>query len=1140
MAACPPAHQNGDIHRQERVPKPSVTALTLHLYCSSQGGEDCTPICYPPGEYIAEQLAIEAAKECGVSPVYFSLFGLYRERDRVWLSPNHLLHLDESAKESLIFRIRYYFPGWYSCGASRAYRFGVAKGSESPILDDHVMAYLFAQWRSDFVNGWVKLSTTHETQEECLGMAVLDMMRIAKEKQCSPLDIYNAISYKSFLPKDMRMKIQDYHIVTRKRIRYRFRKVVQQFSQCRATPRDLKLKYLINLEALDPGFYTERFQVKEASAGQVTIIVSADQGIQWCREKQMDIQLEDIEAKQHGFLFTLSDPELLMQDLQTYCDFPHVIDIGVRQASKEGKSRVVSINKQDGKTLELEFSSLAEALSFVSLIDGYYRLTTDAHHYLCKDVAPPRLLEAIENYCHGPISMEFAISKLRKAGNQRGLFVLRCSPKDYNKYFLTFAIGMCTEVEYKHCLISRSDAGDYVLSGTKRTFRSMEELLKCYQKETVRSDGIAFQFSKCCPPKAKEKTNLLVCRCNKGSEVLLSPSLHRQTISQMVFHKIRKEDLEFGENQGQGTFTKIFKGVRKEMGDYGEMHETDVIIKVLDKAHRKYSESFFEAASMMSQLSHKHLTFTYGICVCGEENIMVQEYVKFGSLDIYLKKNKNSISILWKLEVAKQLAWAMHFLEEKNLAHGNVCAKNVLLIREEDRKTGNPPFIKLSDPGISITVLPREILLERIPWVAPECIVDPKNVSLATDKWSFGTTLWEICSGGEKPLANMDSSKKHLFYEKNQHLPVPKWTELANLINSCMNYEPAFRSSFRAIIRDLNSLSCPDYETVMMESDLVPVRTGGLVLVAGTFEDQEPVQFEERHLIFLQQLGKGNFGSVEMCRYDPLQDGTGEVVAVKKLQHSTTEHLRDFEREIEILKSLQHENIVKYKGVCYGAGRRNLRLVMEYLPFGSLRDYLSKNRVRIDHKKLVHYASQICKGMEYLANKRYIHRDLATRNILVESESQVKIGDFGLTKVLPQDKEYYKVKEPGESPIFWYAPESLTDSRFSVASDVWSYGVVLYELFTHSDKLCSPPTVFMSMMGGDKPGQTIVYHLIELLKQGNRLPQPVGCPSEMYETMQECWDNDATLRPAFKELALRIDLFRDSSDSDLYTQVPPF
>nr|XP_020476594.1 tyrosine-protein kinase JAK2-like [Monopterus albus] len=88
----------------------------------------------------------------------------------------------------------------------------------------------------------------------------------------------------------------------------------------------------------------------------------------------------------------------------------------------------------------------------------------------------------------------------------------------------------------------------------------------------------------------------------------------------MVFHKIRKEDLVINESLGQGTFTKIFCGVRKELGDYGEIHQIDVVIKILDKAHSNYSESFFEAASMMSQLSHKHLLLNYGVCVCGDES----------------------------------------------------------------------------------------------------------------------------------------------------------------------------------------------------------------------------------------------------------------------------------------------------------------------------------------------------------------------------------------------------------------------------------------------------------------------------------------------------------------------------------------
>uniref|UniRef100_A0A4W5QAT6 Tyrosine-protein kinase n=1 Tax=Hucho hucho TaxID=62062 RepID=A0A4W5QAT6_9TELE len=795
---------------------------------------------------------------------YSALFGLMRESDRMWFPPNHILKLDQSANDSLLFRVRYYFPGWY--GGSCTHRYGVNKGMDSPVLDDTVMSYLFAQWRSDFVHSWVIIPVNHEAQEECLGMAVLDMMRMAKESSQSPVDIYNDTSYKSFLPKNMRAHIQEYHFVTRKRIRHRFRKFIQQFSQCKATARDLKLKYLVNLETLHPAFYSECFRVTESLEGEVTIVVTGNNGIQWSRE-------EDKEADK-GF--------------QTYCDFPEVIDISIKQANKDGsiESRIVTINRQDSQTLELEFHSLSEALSFVSLVDGYYRLIADAHHYLCKEVAPPRLLEAIQSYCHGPVSMDFAISKLRRSGNHKGLYILRSSPKDYNKYFLSFVVGV---IEYKHCQIVKTDQGDYILSGSKKSFSSLRELLHRYQKEALRSDGYVFQFTKCCPPKAKDKSNLLVCRSNQGAEVPLSPSLHRHNISQMVFHKIRKEDLVIKDSLGQGTFTKIFCGVRKELGDYGEIHQMDVLVKILDKAHRNYSEVGREP--LLTSIWQFYL-MCYG-------DMMVQEYVKFGSLDTYLKKNKSSVNITWKLEVAKQLAWAMHYLEDKNLVHGNVCAKNVLLIREEDRKTGNPPFIKLSDPGISITVLPRDVLVERIPWVPPECLEEDRHLTLATDKWAFGTTLWEICSGGDRPLSTLDCSKKRLFYEDHHQLPAPKWTELANLINSCMDYEPSNRPSFKAVIRDLNSLFTPDYE-LLVESDMVPSRARGFGF-PGAFENQNPAQFEERHLIFLKQLGKGNFGSVEMCRYDPLQDNTGEVVAVKKLQHSTAEHLRDFEREIEIL-----------------------------------------------------------------------------------------------------------------------------------------------------------------------------------------------------------------------------------------------
>nr|AMV91901.1 janus kinase 2a [Acanthogobius hasta] len=1099
-----------------KVESSDATCLTVHLYYAGKTEGDKakdnkgSSLSFPAGEYVAEELCIIAAKACGIAPVHCGLFSLMRESDRIWFAPNHVFKVQPLAVENLQFRIRYYFPGWFNTGKpSCAHRYGVCKGSESPVMDDTVMDYQFLQWRCDYLTDQVHVPVSHEAQEECLGVAVLDMMRLAKESGQSPVDIYNYNSYKSFLPSCMRNRIQEYNILTRKRIRYRFRKFIQQFSDCKATLCNLKLKYLMSLEMLLPSLYTERFSVSDVSAHQVTIVVTGNTGIQWSKVKEVE-----------G-----SD-----KDLQTYCDFPEVIDISIKQANKEGsaESRIVTLTRQDSQTLELEFHSLSEALSFVSLVDGYYRLVSDAHHYLCKEVAPPRLLECIQSYCHGPVSMEFTINKLRQTGNHQGLYILRCSPRDYDKFFMSFVVGDESMVDYKHCQIVKTEAGEYILSGAKRSFGSLKELLNCYQKEALRTDGYTFQLTKCCAPCLKDKSNLLVCRNSQGSDVPLSPSLQKHNISQMVFHKIRQEDLVISKSLGQGTFTKVFCGVRKELGDYGEVHKIDVVIKILDKAQRNYSESFYEAASMMSQLSHKHLLLIFGVCVCGDENMMVQEYGRFGSLDIYLKKNKSSVNITWKLEVAKQLAWAMHYLEDKSLIHGNVCAKNVLLIREEDRKTGSLPFIKLSDPGISITVLAKEVLVERIPWVPPECIENPQNLSLATDKWAFGATLWEICSGGEKPLSTFDNFKKNLFYEDRHQLPAPKWTELANLINNCMDYEASHRPSFKAVIRDLNSLFTPDYE-LLVESDMVPNRTRTFGF-PWTYDNQEPAQFEERHLIFLKQLGKGNFGSVEMCRYDPLQDSTGEVVAVKKLQHSTAEHLRDFEREIDILKSLQHENIVKYKGVCYSAGRRNLRLIMEYLPYGSLRDYLIKNKDHIDTSKLLHYSSQICKGMDYLAIKRYIHRDLATRNILVESEMRVKIGDFGLTKMLPQDKEYYTVREPGESPIFWYAPESLTQSKFSVASDVWSFGVVLYELFTYSDKNCSPPAVFMEKMGKEKQGQMIVYHLIDLLNKDFRLPAPDNCPKEIHKMMAECWSSDPSKRPTFKTLMQNVESVRDSNN----------
>uniref|UniRef100_A0A8C1MZE6 Tyrosine-protein kinase n=1 Tax=Cyprinus carpio TaxID=7962 RepID=A0A8C1MZE6_CYPCA len=901
---------------------------------------------------------------------------------------------------------------WFGQGSKASYR--------SFTFPSDCTVYLF-QSRSDFVSGCGGISPALSLQQECLGMAVLDLWRMAKERNQSLGEICNTTSYKSCLPETHRQDIQRMSRLARYQIRKTLKRFLKKLGKCPAGERNLKLKYLMELSVLEPNYGSESFTfhhsgwLEQSEQQRVKAMrVSGEGGIQ-------------IQTKES-------------QEWQTFCDFPQITVFN------------------NFFFPEAEFHTLTEALSFVSLVDGYFRLTTDSTHYFCAEVAPPSLLEDIHNYCHGPITSEFAVHKLKKAGAKNGMFLLRHSPKDFDKYFLTVCIQTPLGMDYKDCLIEKNEK--FILAGIHNSFCSLKQLTDFYQHSTLLMSDIPVTLGKCCPPRPKGRIFL----CNICFLYLNGCLLY-------TIYKNRQQ----GESLGQGSFTHIFRGSKTDQRD-GVTHSTEVLLKVLDANHKNCWESFFEAASLMSQISHKHLLLVYGI------NIMVQEFVKHGALDLYLKKS-TSVSVSWKLDVAKQLACALNFLEEKNIAHGNICAKNLLLAREGDPSTDNSPFIKLSDPGISMA------LLDRIPWVAPE-VLNTLEIELECDKWSFGSTLWEIFNNGEAPLQGLDPIHKQQFYEHFSNLPALEWTELADLISQCMQYQPELRPSCRSIIRQLNSLITSDYE-ILHASDTLP-KSDGFWRRTNMFKKQQQDVFEERYLRFISILGKGNFGSVELCRYDPWGDNTGDLVAVKELQSDKKANMADFQREIQTISSLHCDYIVKYKGICYSAGRLSTKLVMEYLPFGSLIGYMEKHRQNVCTRRLLLFASQICKGMEYLQNMRYVHRDLAARNILVASDTLVKIADFGLTKIIPVDKEYYRVTQPGESPIFWYAPESISELKFSHKSDVWSFGIVLHELFSYCDISRNPKRVRSYVQS-----PSMAIHLLNLLKDNWRLPMPSQCPPKV-------------------------------------------
>ncbi|XP_062382739.1 tyrosine-protein kinase JAK1-like [Sardina pilchardus] len=1115
--------------------------LEVHFY--TQGTQ---PLIKFKGCYTVEDLCTECSKQFGISPLCHSLYALYDEEGAIWYPPNHSFKAD-GASLKVYYRMRFYFTNWHGTqkGKNPMTRHTLKRvGPEgTSILDAASLEYLFAQGQYDFVHGMAPVRLAQDEGEcrdienECLGMAVLSISHDFADKEHSDSgSTVKKISYKRHIPESLKQSICQRNFLVRLRISNVFKKFLNEFNQKTVMERsvsqlDLKLKYIATLETLTEGFGCEIFELasirtldadgldqspapKQSACYQV--LVSGTAGIQW-RLKPSESELPPEEKasskrnKRDSFLKKEKTDRRMLSSPTTddckdwiqFSDFYEITHIVVKES-------LVTIHKRDNTQMELDLERQEKAFSFITLVDGYFRLTADAHHFLCREVAPPSVELDILEGCHGPISTDYAIHKLCEEGNEEGLYLLRRSSTDYEHILLTV---VCSEMDsetngYKHFQIVKELDG-YLLCGTDVKQTGLRELMELLEGQQLRSDNTTLQLTRGFPPQPKEISNLLVA--TRG-EIQNPVSTH------LVFHRILKEDLVEEEHLGRGTRTNIYAGklTLRDEDDYLDFahdhQEVKVVLKVLSAGQRDMSD-FLETVSVMRRVSHKHMSLLYGICVRNLDIIMVEEFLQHGPLDLFMQAHGSSLSPTWKFQVAKQLASVLSYLEDKRLVHGFVCAKNILLAR--DGLDGDAPFMKLSHPGIPSTSLSKEERLDRIPWIAPEYMREShKVVSIAADKWGFGVTLWEICHNGERPLKDKKRIEKERFYTARGKLVSKQVSQLASLMTECMSYDPRQRPFLRAVLQRL----------VRIEEEDPAIDSSGMANV-----DLDPNVFEKRFLKRIRPLGEGHFGKVELCMYDPRGHNTGELVAVKSLKTEREGvETSNLLREINTMRELLHDNIVKYKGVSAEEGGATFKLIMEYLPMGSLKEYLPHNKPKIDHNKLLLYAKQICQGMDYLGSQNYIHRDLAARNVLVESENLVKIGDFGLTKSIKDNEGYYRVKEEQESPVFWYAPECLVQLKFYRASDVWSFGVTLYEIMTYCDTKKSPPAKFSEMIGRSQ-GQMTVTRLVSALEAGRRLPCPAGCPEEVYILMRSCWERSPDHRIDFQGLIGELEKLESSA-----------
>nr|XP_054589702.1 ephrin type-A receptor 7 isoform X4 [Nothobranchius furzeri] len=248
-------------------------------------------------------------------------------------------------------------------------------------------------------------------------------------------------------------------------------------------------------------------------------------------------------------------------------------------------------------------------------------------------------------------------------------------------------------------------------------------------------------------------------------------------------------------------------------------------------------------------------------------------------------------------------------------------------------------------------------------------------------------------------------------------------------------------------------------------------------------------------------IGAGEFG--EVCSGRLKLPGKRDMsVAIKTLKVGYTEkQRRDFLCEASIMGQFDHPNVVHLEGVVTRG--KPVMIVIEYMENGSLDAFLRKHDGQFTVIQLVGMLRGIAAGMRYLADMGYVHRDLAARNILVNSNLVCKVSDFGLSRVIEDDPEAVYTTTGGKIPVRWTAPEAIQYRKFTSASDVWSYGIVMWEVMSYGER------PYWDMSNQD---------VIKAIEEGYRLPAPMDCPPGLHQLMLDCWQKDRAERPKFDQI----------------------
>jgi len=566
--------------------------------------------------------------------------------------------------------------------------------------------------------------------------------------------------------------------------------------------------------------------------------------------------------------------------------------------------------------------------------------------------------------------------------------------------------------------------------------------------------------------------------------------------------KVDFNDLEIGEQLGQGSIGKVFKGKWRGL---------TVAIKEIH--HTANEDQIQEELSLLIKVRHPNLTLFMGIaCPTSEKLCIISEHMSRGNL--YSVLHDKNLKLDWKRRIMMALdtARALNYLHcsKPPILHKNLNSINILVDKELVTKVSDYGLEKLRIAAKKSGVYTQPL------WVAPE-IFKKNKFTKSTDVYSFGIILWEILTRktpyqGKIKANNNIKAIQEISSGMRPEIPMKTPPRYADLMARCWHADSSRRPTFQMIVDELVEMEKEKVDITAFEEIEIKVQTAASIdhRTPGSLvdtKDRKPWMVSYDEIKLEEIIGNGSFGEVWSGSF------RGKKVAVKKCTALSKNHVADFLKELNLMCSLRHPNCVLFMGAC--VDENNLCIIMEYCGKGNLFSILHDVSQPIDYNQIIKILTEAAQGILYLHlnNPPILHRDLKSLNILVDDEWNIKISDYGLSDLKPElisndtggsgGSGTSGVNNLQLGSIFWLAPECMEASSFTEQADVYAYGIIIWELFTREIPFShlSPHQAALAVLAEDK-----------------RPEIPAFVPPNFASLIRACWDRDPKKRPSFPQI----------------------